>query len=1037
MITTLLSFVSVYCLGAAQFDERLFSEMRWRLVGPFRAGRVLAVAGVPGHPDLFYFGAVGGGVWKSQDAGRVWTPVFDGQPIASIGAIAVAPSNSNMIYVGSGEADMRSDISYGNGMYRSADGGLSWTRIGLEDSRQIGRILVDPHDASRVFVAALGHAYGPNAERGVFRSTDGGTTWRKVLFKNENTGAIDLAFDPGNARTIYAALWQTRRPPWNVYAPSNGPGSGLYKSVDGGDTWKQIEAHGLPSAGLGRIGIAVAPTKADRVYVIVDAKEGGLYRSDDAGQTWSRVNGEPRIWGRGWYFCAVTVDPKDPDTVYVSNTSLYRSRDGGRSFTAIKGAPGGDDYHDLWIDPGNPERMIVSSDQGAIVSVDGARTWSSWYNQPTGQFYHVITDNRFPYWIYGAQQDSGAAGTTSRSGHRGISERDWTPIAAAGEAGYVAPDPLNPGIIFGGTVSREDLLIRQNQNVSPMITHPGQYRRTWTLPLVFSPFDPQQLYFGTQVLFRTGDGGRTWQIISPDLSREDPGVPPNLDPATADDAPDYKRRGVIYTIAPSPLRPGEIWIGTDDGLIQATRDDGKTWLNVTPPELTSWSKVGIIDASRHDANAVYAAVDRHRLEDYRPYIYRTHDGGKSWQNVTRGLPAGSYVNVVREDPARKGLLYAGTETGVFVSFNDGDEWQPLQLNLPNASVRDLVIHDNDLVIATHGRAFWVLDNVTPLRQLNEQVARADAWLFQPQAALRIRPGSDDGTPLPPEEPAGENPPDGVMIDYYLKSKPNATVTLEILDQAGKPVRHYSSADQPQKINPDALNIPAFWVQPPKPLSAEPSMHRFLWDLRYEGAAGVRRGRFGGGGPWAPPGQYTVKLSVNGQSYTQPLTVKMDPRVKTPAGDLLKQFELAQRINSDSSRVSRAALDANPLREELKALEQKVQGKTALGKALAALSRMMNTVAGAPPANPESYSINESGPDQASLRYLAGALGGLEALVESADVAPGPDAVAAFQNLHQQVMKTLALWDQVRTKDLPQLNTLLRQAGLPPVSVNDR
>ncbi len=1031
-ISTLLSSMPVQ----AQYQSSLFSGLRWRMIGPFRAGRVLAVSGVAGHPDLFYFGAVGGGVWKSTNAGRVWTPIFDQQPIASIGAIAVAPSNPKVIFVGSGEADMRSDICYGNGIYKSTDGGETWKHIGLEDSRQIGRILVDPLDANRVFVAALGHAYGPNSERGVFRSTDGGTTWQKVLYKDENTGAIDLAFDPHEAQTIYAALWQTRRPPWNVYPPSNGPGSGLYKSVDGGNTWKHLEGNGLPSEGLGRMGIAAARTDPGRIYLIVDAKEGGLYRSDDSGEHWRRMDGETRIWSRGWYFCGVTVDPKDPDTVYVANTSIYRSRDGGESFTAIKGAPGGDDYHDLWIDPDDSNRMIVSSDQGAIVSVDGARTWSSWYNQPTGQFYHVVTDNRFPYWVYGAQQDSGAAGTVSRSGHRGISFRDWTPIAAGGEAGYIAPDPVSPGIIYGGTVSRSDLMNGQDQNISPMLTHPGEYRRTWTLPLVFSPLDPRQLYFGTQVLFRTSDAGQTWQLLSPDLSREDPGVPPNLDPPTAGDGPSYKRRGVIYTVAPSPLRAGEIWIGTDDGLIQVTRDDGKTWQNVTPPQLTSWSKVGLIDASRHEADTVYAAVDRHRLDDYRAYIFRTHDGGKSWTNAASGIPDGSYVNAVREDPVRKGLLYAGTETGVFVSFNEGDAWQPLQLNLPNASVRDLVIHEDDLVIATHGRAFWVLDNVTPLRQLSDQVAQADAWLFPPQEAVRVRPGSDDGTPLPPDEPAGENPPDGAMIDFCLRSVPAAPVTLEILDQAGKIVRRYSSADQPQKINPETLNIPAFWAHPPSPLPAAPGMHRFVWDLRYEGIGGARRGRFGGGGPWAPPGRYTVKLTVNGQTHTQSLTVKMDPRSKAALGDLQKQFELAQQINSLLNQVSQNTREANRLQEELRALGQKLKERDSLASALASLAQKVDSIAGVAAANPEIFSINEPGTDRTSLRYLNSSLGGLEAVIASADAAPGPDALAAFRSLREQTQKALALWDELKAKDLPQLNTLLHQSNVSPVSIRD-
>ncbi|HEY3202866.1 MAG TPA: hypothetical protein VGL03_04300, partial [Thermoanaerobaculia bacterium] len=697
-------------LAAQPFDPSLFAGLRWRSIGPFRGGRVLAVTGVPGEPNRFYFGAVGGGVWRSDNAGRTWEPVFDGQPIASIGAIAVAPSDPRILYVGSGEADMRSDISYGNGMYKSVDGGETWKSIGLEDTRQIGRILVDPRDPNLVFVAALGHAYGPNAERGVFRSKDGGRTWQPVLFQNADTGAIDLASDPRNSRTILAALWQTRRPPWNVYPPSNGPGSGLYRSTDGGDTWHPITGNGFPSEKLGRIGIAFAGGESRRIYAVVDAKEGGLYVSEDGGTSWKRASADRRIWERGWYFGAVTADPKDPNTIYVCDTAMYRSEDGGKTFEPIKGAPGGDDYHQLWIDPADPRRMIVASDQGAVVSLDGAKTWSSWYNQPTAQFYHVATDDRFPYWIYGAQQDSGAAATPSRTDYRGITLRDWRPIAAGGENGYIAPDPSDPNVLFGGTVGRFDLRTLQEKDVDPTLAYPGDYRSTWTLPLVISPRDPRAIYYSNQFLFKSTDAGQHWEKISPDLTHEDPGIPGNLDPATAEDTPVRgPRRGVIYAIALSPLRDGWLWCGTDDGLIWLSRDDGKNWENVTPRELTPWSKIGVIEASHFDPETSYAAVDRHRLDDLLPHIYRTRDGGKTWTAIAQGIPAGSYVNVVREDPARRGLLYAGTETGVFVSFDDGDHWQPLGANLPNCSVRDISVRQGDLVIATHGRSFWVLD----------------------------------------------------------------------------------------------------------------------------------------------------------------------------------------------------------------------------------------------------------------------------------------------------------------------------------------
>ncbi|HXZ28303.1 MAG TPA: hypothetical protein VEG08_09940, partial [Terriglobales bacterium] len=722
--------------AAQQVDPAVFAGLHWRLVGPFRGGRALTATGVPGQPSVFYFGSVGGGVWKSTDAGNTWEPIFDSQKIASIGAIAVAPSAPDVVYVGTGEADMRSQISYGDGMYKSSDAGRSWTHIGLEDSQQIGRILVDPHDPDRVFVAVLGHAYAANSQRGVFRSSDGGKHWDRVLYKDDNTGAIDLAFDPTNSQVIYAALWQTRRPPWNIYPASNGPGSGLFKSTDGGTTWQQL-TQGLPTEGLGRIGVAVAPSDPNRVYALVDAKDGGLYRSDDAGRTWTRASNEARTWGRGWYFGVVEVDPKNPDVVYVCNTSVYKSVDGGKNFTAFRGAPGGDDYHGLWIAPDDPQRMIVSSDQGTIVTLNGGQTWSSWYNQPTAQLYHVATDQRFPYWIYGAQQDSGTIAVPSRTDYASITGHDWGPVAL-GESDMVAPDPLHPGIVFGGTVDRYDVATSQGQDVSPTIGRPGTFRRTWTLPLVFSSADPHKLYFSHQFLYRSTNGGRSWEQISPDLTREDPGVPANLDPVTAGYGLASPRKGVIYSIAPSPLSPNLLWVGTDDGLIHRSSDDGKHWSDVTPKELTAWSKVATLEASHFDEKVAYAAVDRHRLDDYRPYIYRTHDGGKTWQMVAKSIPADSFVNVVREDPLRAGMLYAGTELGIYVSFNDGDDWQPLQFNLPVSSVRDITIHGDDLVVATHGRSFWILDDITPLREAKAELAAEPVHLFKPATALRIR-----------------------------------------------------------------------------------------------------------------------------------------------------------------------------------------------------------------------------------------------------------------------------------------------------------
>jgi photosystem II stability/assembly factor-like uncharacterized protein len=884
-IIILVSAAALRAQTAVRVDPSLYAGLRWRSIGPFRAGRVNGVSGVPGQPNVFYAGSVGGGVWKTTNSGRSWFPVFDSQPIASIGAVAVAPSNSDIVYVGSGEADMRSQISYGNGIYRSTDAGKTWAHIGLDNTRQIGRILIDPRDPNVVFVAALGHVYGPNPDRGVFKSRDGGRTWQKVLFKSNDIGAIDLAFDPTDAQTVYASLWNTRRPPWTVYPPSYGPGSGLYKSTDGGTNWQQITA-GLPAEGLGRIGIAVAPSNRNRVYVIVDAKEGGLYRSDDAGATFTKASSDARIWGRGWYFGKVVVDPKNADLVYSSNTGVYRSRDGGRSFgEPFKGSPGGDDYHQLWIYPDDGNRMILGGDQGAVISVDGLNdhpTWSSWLNQSIAELYHVAPDYNFPYWLTGAQQDSGAVRVRSRGKFANITMRDWEPLCAGGESGYTAPDPLHPNIVFGGTVERCNVETGERKNVTPETNLPSPARHNWTNPLVFSLADPHALYFGNQFVFKTTDGGEHWTRISDDLTRLQPTVPTNLDAATADDYDRNRGRGgAVYTIAPSPLRAPLVWIGTDDGLIKVTQDDGKTWNDVTPPDLTPWSKVVMIDASHFEPNVAYAAIDRHRLTDNEPYIYRTRDLGKSWQKIIRGLPAGVYVQTIKEDPKKRGLLATGTELGVFVSFNDGDDWQSLQLNLPATSNRDLAFKDDDLIVATHGRGFWILDDVSALRQAGD-VGTATAYLFKPAAAIILPTPTDDGTPTQKDEAWAENPPTGAIIDYYLKLGATGPVVLEILDGTGSAVRRYASTDPVAPIDPNTLVTNAVWQRPQESLATSAGMHRFVWDFRPQPPSGGRGGRGGGGGGRggaAPvtPATYSVKLTVNGQSYTQPLIVKPDPR----------------------------------------------------------------------------------------------------------------------------------------------------------------
>ncbi len=1018
--------------AAQKLDPTLLTELRWRSIGPARGGRTLAVTGVRGQPEVFYFGAVGGGVWRSNDAGRTWKPIFDSQGIASIGAIAVAPSNPQIIYVGTGEADMRSDISNGNGMYRSADGGKTWTHIGLEDSRQIARILVDPKDPEKVIVAALGHAYGPNSERGVFYSKDGGKKWNRVLFHDENTGAIDLAFEPGNPKTIFAALLQTRRPPWNIYPPSKGPGTGLYRSTDGGEHWEQLNGRGMPSEGLGRMGITFAPSNPRRIYLIADAKEGGLYRSDDGGENWQRVSDDKRIWGRGWYFCEVSVDSKDADTVYVPNTGLYRSRDGGKTFTAIKGAPGGDDYHQLWIDPDEPQRMILGSDQGTVVTRNGGETWSSWYNQPTGQFYHVATDNRFPYWVYGAQQDSGSAATPSRSQYRSLNFHDWRPMEAGDENGYVAPDPLNPEVVYGGFVTRQDLRNEQIVQVPPGLTQTEKLRRTWTLPLVFSPLDAHVLYFGSQILFRTADGGNSWKAISPDLTREDPGVPSNLDAATAADAPAEKRRGVIYTIAPSSVHAGEIWAGTDDGQVQLTRDEGKAWSNVTPAELAAWSKVTHIEASHFDAGTAYAAVDRHRLEDLHAYLYRTRDFGKSWQQASSGIPEGSFLNCVREDPLRKGLLYACTELGVYVSFDDGDSWQSLQLNMPAASIRDLVVHGDDLVVATHGRSFWILDDASPLRQLSAQVSAADLWLFKPATTYRVRPGSDQGTPVPMDEALAENPPNGAIVDYWLKDKPRGPVQLEIFDADGALVRRFSSDDLRPKANPKDLPVAMEWVREAVPLSAEAGMHRFVWDLHYALPKSVHRSFYGPAGVWTLPGNYTVKLTANGKSSSQALTVKMDPRISTAEDGLRQEFTAASRISARLGEVATAQERAEELQKRIAARKTDVSGNAEISAAFAELVRKIDAVHGAPGEQEFGFfGLRLPDGESITLHKVAAALTGLLMIVDGADAPPTADTRTAAEKWEAAGLDVIGRWKAVEA-DLAAVNAVLEKAKLQPL-----
>ncbi len=881
--------------------------LRWRHIGPFRAGRTKSAVGVTQQPNVFYIGPTNGGVWKTTDYGRTWSPIFDAMSSGSVGAIEVAPSNPDIIFVGSGEGLQRPDLSTGNGMYRSSDAGKTWTHLGLRDGQQIPRIAIDPRNPDRLFVAVLGHPYGPNTERGIYRSVNGGTTFERVLYKDENTGGADVVLSPNDPNTVYAVLWEARQGPWENAAWS-GANSGLFKSTDGGATWTQL-AGGLPTTadGLGRIGIGISPSDPRRLYITATAgAKSGIYRSDDAGATWARTTSDGRQYGRGDDFASITVDPRDANTLYTMNVVAWKSTDGGYTWKSLRGAPGGDDYQRLWINPNNSNVMLLAADQGAVITVNGGETWSSWYNQGTAQFYHVTADYNWPYQLCGGQQESGSACVASRGNDGSITYRDWRPVGAS-EYSYVAPDPLDPNIYYGGTVTRFDRRTGHVQNVSPNAgrgrgaagSGPDYFRGIRTMPILFSPTNKRKLYYGTNVVWETVNGGTTWKRLSDDLSRATWTVPASVGIYANTPAATPTRRGVVYTIAPSPVDSNTIWAGTDDGLIHVTRNGGRTWSDVTPPQLAPWWKVSIMDASHFDANTAYAAVNTFRLDDLRPHLYRTRDGGKTWTEITSGMSADAPTNVIREDPTRRGLLYAGTETHVWVSFDDGEAWQPLKLNMPPISIRDLIVKDDDIAVGTHGRGFWILDNVTPLRQWGGAAPWANATLFKPAVATRVRYSMYTDTPIPPDEPRAENPPDGAMIDYYLR-RDAQRVVLEIVNGAGRVVRRFAS-DDPTPAPADAGNVPWYWFRPAAAPSRKAGLQRFVWDLHYARpsddcslpiSATPYNTTCEPEGPWVAPGRYTARLTVDGDVRTQSFTVRMDPRVKTSAAALRQQHDLS-------------------------------------------------------------------------------------------------------------------------------------------------
>jgi photosystem II stability/assembly factor-like uncharacterized protein len=1010
-------------------DEKLFNGMQWRQIGPFRGGRALAIEGVIGEPDTYYFGAVAGGVWKTVDGGQNWSPLFDKEAISSIGAIAVAQSDHNVVYAGTGEAAPRGNITYGIGVYKSIDAGKTWKNVGLKDSRQIGALIVDPRNADVVLVAALGHAFGPNQERGIFRTADGGKTWTRVLGKDENTGGIDVTFDPHNPNIVFASLWQARRQPW--FFSSGGPGSGLYRSEDNGVTWKHLEGNGLPAGILGKIGIAVSGADSNRIYAIIEAKEGGIYRSDDAGVNWTRVNEDGRFRQRAWYFSKVYADPKSPDTVYVLNTGAFKSVDGGKTFNLLPARHG--DHHGLWIDPTNPNRIGNTSDGGASISTDGGKTWTTENNQPTAQFYHVAVDNAFPYHIYGAQQDNSNIGIASRTDSGVIGRQNWFE-AGDGECGFVVPDPRDWHILYSnseGFAVRYDRNKEEVQDISPVpLDNSGHgavdliHRFQWVSPFMLSPHNPDVLYTAAECVFKSTDHGNSWATISGDLTRNDKSKQqPSGGPLT-NDITSVEYYDTIFALAESPLKQGTLWAGTDDGLVQLTTDDGKNWSNVTP-KMPEWSTVDLIEASPSDANTAYVTVDRHKSDDFKPYIFKTNDLGKTWSSIVNGIPDGAYVHAVREDPKKREILYAGTELGVYVSFDSGAHWQPLQLNLPQSPVHDLVVKDDDLVVATHGRSFWVLDNITPLRQAKAQSPQQEAILFQPETALRLHYPEE----FDKRQPVGENPPPGAMIDYYLKTEPKDEVVLDILDAQGKVVRHLSSKEKKESEQPPE------WpdrVERVKTIPAKQGMNRFAWDLRYDDPVQIPGAFYSGNGPKGPlalPGDYQVKLTFGGKSQTAPLHLAIDPRTKGAEAALQKQFALAVQVNTHISQLHQAVNKIRDLKTQIKGLHTRYGNDERLKATLAATDDLEKKVSG---VEEKLIQVNMKG-SEATLAFptmLNEQFDTFSHAVDAGDTAPTKSQSDIFQMLSGKLDEQLNQWQQIKTTDVVKVNDMVKQLNLP-------
>jgi photosystem II stability/assembly factor-like uncharacterized protein len=1055
-----LATLPVPAQQAGGLNPSLFADLKWRNIGPFRAGRTKAAAGHPSEPYTFYIGMCNGGVWKTTDAGRTWKPIFDDQDTGSIGWVSVAPSDPNILYVGSGEGLPRPDLSTGDGVYKSTDAGKTWTHLGLRDAQQIPKIAVDPKNPNRLFVAALGHPYGPNQERGIFRSLDGGRTFDRVLFKDENTGGKDVDIDPSNPDVVFATLWEERQGPWENGA-WNGTNGGIFKSTDGGTTWNKM-TQGLPD-GVIDAELDIAPTNSRRIYATVEAGEAtGVYRSDDGGESWTRSTTDARPTSRV-NESTPHVNPQDPDTLIVTDVVSYKSTDGGKTFVPFKGAPGGDDNQNIWWNPVDPNIMLMVIDQGAVVTLNGGETWSSWFTQPTAALYHVMADNAFPYRVCGGQQDSGSVCVASRGNDGQITFRDWHPVGVE-EYGYAAPDPLDPEVVYGGKVTRYDRRTAQVSNVGPTGGGRGAapsggpaYRTVRTQPVVFSTVDRHTLFYANNVLWKTLDGGVNWKQVSPDLTREHWDVPKSV--GTYAPRVESHDRGaipaqVIYTIGPSYRDINRIWVGTDDGVIATTADGGLHWTNVTPPQLTAFMKVFTIDPGRFDAATAYAAVNTLRLDDMNPHIYRTHDAGKTWTEIVNGIPGGAAVSVVREDPQRKGLLFAGSETQVYVSFDDGDHWQSLRLNMAPSSVRDLIVKDDDLVVGTHGRGIWILDDITPLRQIDAATANRAATLFKPETAWRARWNTNTDTPLPPDEPNAPNPPEGAIIDYYLSAAASGPVILEVVGEDGKLVRRYSSDDEVFRPDPATSNLPLVWFRPPVTLSTAPGMHRFTWDVHYQslgpnivggpnlGIAAVPHNTVPAPTtPWVNPGRFTVKLTVNGKVYSQPIVVKQDPRVKTPALAMQTIYTQSKAAYYAAADAQRAATEARAVRDEIAKLQPSATG--AVSQALTEMDKKLDALAGAAPVGggrgrggraggPGGGGRGGPAARGGAAETLTSASAGLAAVMSSlqgADVRPPTVQLNAIANARAAAARVMARWATMKTVDLVSLNAKLKAVGL--------